>query len=244
MRNIFRALAAESMRRVFSLTSNADEALRDQIIQRAYLAHNSLVWPQREFKKSRHSRQKMRGREHRRAPHRSRAERGEKCAMQRIVRCTCTRAWDGYVSRVPASPPGAKESHIHEIYSGIALLEHLRTMTMHPDALLPARRAIRVMHRNAPSDDCPPLPLLPFSLSLAISSRIVTQKEGRGGSHCAKWLISLRILIDKNHVFVTRLRFREYLWFKLDTWKIYAHENEYYDPSEKIASAVIIFLFI
>lgn len=98
----------------------------------------------------------MRGREHRRAPHHSRAKRGEKCAMQRIVRCTCsTRAWDGYVSRVPASPPGAKESHIHEIYSGIALLEHLRTMTMHPDALLPARRAIRVMHRNAPSDDCP-----------------------------------------------------------------------------------------
>lgn len=103
------------------------------------------------------------------------SERGEKCAIQRIVRCTCTRAWDGYVSRVPASPPGAKESHIHEIYSGIALLEHLRTMTMHPDALLPARRAIRVMHRNAPSDDCPLL----LSLSLAISSRIVTQRRAR-----------------------------------------------------------------
>lgn len=95
---------------------------------------------------------------------------GEKCAMQHIVRCTCTRArWDGYVSRVP----GAKESHIHEIYSGIALLEHLRTMTMHPDALLPARRAIRVMHRNAPGDD------RPLILSFSRNFFALLRKEGR-----------------------------------------------------------------
>jgi len=119
----------------------------------------TVPWPQRELKnpvipltESKRKRERESAIAHliTRAP-----ERGEKCAMQRIVRCTCTRARGEYVSRVPPSPPGAKESHIHEIYSGIALLEHLRTMTMHPDALLPARRAIRVMHRNAPSDDCP-----------------------------------------------------------------------------------------
>lgn len=80
----------------------------------------------------------------------------------------CTLRWVR-VSRVP----GAKESHIHEIYSGIALLEHLRTMTMHPDALLPARRAIRVMHRNAPGDD------RPLTLSFSRNFFALLRKEGR-----------------------------------------------------------------
>lgn len=57
----------------------------------------------------------------------------------------------GYVYRTGVSF-GAKKSHIHGIYGRIALLEHLRTMTMHLNALLRTRRAIRVMHRNASSD--------------------------------------------------------------------------------------------
>lgn len=67
---------------------------------------------------------------------------------------------------------GTKESHIHGIYGGIALLEHLRTtMTMHRDALLRARRAIRVMHQNAPND------FLSLFLFLSQFLRIVTQRR-------------------------------------------------------------------
>lgn len=111
-----------------------------------------------------------------------------------IVRCTCTRAWDRYVPRVPQ---GTKESHIHGIYGGIALLEHLRTtMTMHRDALLRARRAIRVMHQNAPSD------LLSLFLFLSQFLRIVTQRKPvlcmQDGFHCAKRSILLQISIEED----------------------------------------------
>lgn len=170
MRNIFCTLCGKKHAPCFSLTSNTDEVLRDKIIQHAYFGAQQPC-DHNENYKSCHSADRE---NRRRAPHLTRArERGEKCAMQHIVRCTCTHAWDGYVSRVPASPPGAKESHIHEIYSGIALLEHLRTMTMHPDALLPARRAIRVMHRNAPCDDCP------LTLSFSRNFFALLRKEGR-----------------------------------------------------------------
>lgn len=80
--------------------------------------------------------------------------------------CTRARAWD--TCPRPRRPPGAAESHIHGIYGGIALLEHLRTMTAHLDALLRARRAIRVMHRNASSSD-----------SLAISSHCYAKNAAR-----------------------------------------------------------------
>lgn len=43
MRNIFCTLCGKKHAPCFSLTSNADEVLRDKIIQHAYLAHNSRV---------------------------------------------------------------------------------------------------------------------------------------------------------------------------------------------------------
>lgn len=105
----------------------------------------------------------------RRTPHHPRAGRRRKMCDVGIVRCTCTHAWDRYVPRVPQ---GTKESHIHGIYGGIALLEHLRTtMTMHRDAMLRARRAIRVMHQNAPND------FLSLFLPLSQFLRIVTQRR-------------------------------------------------------------------
>lgn len=130
----------------------------------------------------------------RRTPHHPRAGKRRKMRDVGIVRCTCIRAWDSYVLRVPQ---GTKESHIHGIYGGIALLEHLRTtMTIHRDALLRARRAIRVMHQNAPSG------FLSFFLFLSQFLRIVTQRRPvlciRDSSHCSKQSILLQILIEKD----------------------------------------------
>lgn len=97
----------------------------------------------------------------------ARGKAGEKCAMQHCSMLSV--AWNSSIVACLSSrrSPGAKESHIHGIYGGIALLEHLRTMTMHLGALLRARRAIRVMYLNAPSD----------SLFLSQFLRIVTQRR-------------------------------------------------------------------
>lgn len=105
-------------------------------------------------------------------------------------------------------------------------------MTMHPDALLPARRAIRVMHRNAPCDDCP------LTLSFSRNFFALLRKEGRtwDGWFALRKVIdsTSRILIEKSYIFFSyAISFREYFRFKLDTPKIYARENRYYDLSDK-----------
>lgn len=143
----------------FSLTY--DEIFHDKIIEHAYICVKTR--DQRGVKILSFCRQ------NRRMPHHPHAGKRRKMRDVGFVRCTCTHAWDRYVPRVAQ---GTKESHIHEIYGGIALLEHLRTtMTMHRDALLRARRAIRVMHQNAPND------FLPLFLFLSQFLRIVTQRR-------------------------------------------------------------------
>lgn len=140
-----------------------------------------------------------------------------------IVRCTCTRAWDRYV---PRGPHGTEESHIHGIYGGIALLEHLRTtMTMHRDALLRARRAIRVMHQDAPGD------FLSLFLFLSQFLRIVTQRRPRFCA-CGTALIARgdRFYVQISIARHTR-RSVKYCEFKLKARKIcpIARDNRYYD---------------
>lgn len=117
---------------------------------------------------------------------RARGKEAEKCgdAGARIVRCTLHSA-AGIGTYVPraAFPRGPKKSHIHGIYGGIALLEHPRTTTtMHRDALLRARRAIRVMHRNAPGDSFSPLSPIPGSFS----PRNLFALLRKGGRFCAR----------------------------------------------------------
>lgn len=128
-------------------------------------------------------------------------KRGEKCAMQHCSMPHARSVLGTATCRVSSRrSPGAKKSHIHGIYGGIALLEHLRTMTMHLGALLRARRAIRVMHLNAPSD----------SLFLSQFLRIVTQRRPvvrsfKRGSHCAR---RKKNRSEKDHVRSTRKIFR------------------------------------
>jgi len=169
----------------FSLTSNTDEMLHDKIIEHAYIRlqprdERGVKNPVILSTKSQ------------RTPHHPRTGKRRKMCDVSIVRCTCIRAWDSYVLR---ASQGTKESHIHGIYGGIALLEHLRTtMTIHRDALLRARRAILVMHQNAPSG------FLSFFLFLLQFLRIVTQRRPVlciwDSSHCAaKQSILLQIYI-------------------------------------------------
>lgn len=157
----------------FSLTPNVDEILHDKIIEHAYIR----VQPrdQRGVKIPPFYRQKAEC-----TPHHPRA--GKRRKMRNVGALFDAHALVLGIGTCCASPQGTEESHIHGIYGGIALLEHLRTtMTMHRDALLRARRAIRVMHQDALSD------FLSLFLFLSQFLRIVTQRRPvLWDSHCIK----------------------------------------------------------